>query len=128
MKNKDIEKAAERSTEKYVENGDLRGFRGSYRLGFIAGADWRINSVWHTYEEAKKVDLKKEDVVIAIYPHNIYKIGKLSLYNNIKTNPATGLQETVQEIVVEQPYKMVCLLSKCKAWAYIKDLIPNKED
>lgn len=41
MTNKDIEKAAERSTEKYLENGDLRGFRGSYRLGFIAGADWR---------------------------------------------------------------------------------------
>ena len=51
MKNKDIEKAAERSTEKYVENGDLRGFRGSYRLGFIAGADWRINSVWHDVKE-----------------------------------------------------------------------------
>lgn len=45
MKREDIEMAAERSTEKYVENGDLRGFRGSYRLGFIAGADWRINSV-----------------------------------------------------------------------------------
>lgn len=47
MKREDIEMAAERNTEEYVKNGDLRGFRGSYRLGFIAGAKWRINTVWH---------------------------------------------------------------------------------
>lgn len=131
MKKEDIEKAAKNEAE---ELACLTYYGGSaiskedVENAFVKGAYWRINSVWHTYEEAKEVDLKKEDVVIAIYPHNIYKIGKLSLYNNIKTNPATGLQETVQEIVVEQPHKMVCLLSKCKAWAYIKDLIPNKED
>ena len=51
MKREDIEKAAERSTEKYVENGNLRGFRGSYRLGFIEGADWRINIAWHDIKE-----------------------------------------------------------------------------
>lgn len=92
---------------------------------FVAGADWRINSVWHTYEEAKEVDLGKENIVIVMYPNNIYKIGKLSLYQHKKTNPTTGLQEIVQEVVVEQPHNMVCLLSRCKGWAYVKDLIPN---
>lgn len=128
MEKEDIEKAAQQNVE---FQGNLYFgaiIENACRESFVLGAEWRINSVWHTYEEAKEVDLKKEDVVIAIYPYNIYKIGKLSLYNNIKTNPATGLQETVQEIVVEQPHKMVCILSKCKAWAYIKDLIPNTED
>ena len=64
MTNKDIEKAAERSTEEYVENGDLRGFRGSYRLGFIAGADWRINSVWHDVKDIPK----ESSAILAIRP------------------------------------------------------------
>ena len=67
MKREDIEKAAERSTEKYVENGNLRGFRGSYRLGFIEGADWRINIAWHDIKEMPE----NNRMILIIMQHDI---------------------------------------------------------
>jgi hypothetical protein len=102
MTNKDIKKAAERSTEKYVENGDLRGFRGSYRLGFISGADWRINSVWHDVKDIPK----ESSAILAIRPD--------------------GSTEIVYFINL---LRWRSLIKRCGffQWAYIKDLIPNKE-
>ena len=102
MKREDIEMAAERSTAKYVENGDLRGFRGSYRLGFIAGADWRINSVWHDVKERPD---ENEPTIIE--------------KNNGKTFFA--------EKGYKGPWKYNVEQFGFKRWAYIKDLIPNKE-
>lgn len=125
MEKEDIEKAADDFADREYEYNDID--RNALYKGFYWGAQWRIKIVWHTYEEAKEVDLEKENIVIVMYPNNIYKIGKLSLYQHKKTNPATGLQEIVQEVVIEQPHNMVCLLSRCKGWAYIKDLVPNKE-
>lgn len=101
MKNKDIEKAAERSTEKYVENGDLRGFRGSYRLGFIAGADWRINSAWH--EGSEKPDTDKGDLLVIV-------------------------KDAFGKYVYVHQNAYYVLKYSCVRWAYIKDLIPNKEE
>ena len=103
MTNKDIEKAAERSTEKYVENGDLRGFRGSYRLGFVAGADWRINSVWHDSK-----DIPKESSAILA----------------IRSDGSTEI------VFFTKILRWRSLIKRCGfvKWAYIKDLIPNKED
>lgn len=102
MDKEDIEKAAERSTEKYVENGDLRGFRGSYRLGFIEGADWRINSVWHDDKDIPK----ESSAILAIRPD--------------------GSTEIVYFINL---LRWRSLIKRCGfvQWAYIKDLIPNKE-
>lgn len=102
MTNKDIEKAAERSTEEYVENGDLRGFRGSYRLGFIAGADWRINSVWHDANEIPK----KNDSYIVVYNRFGIKTDFWSHYRGW------------------EKYRRV---DKVKKWAYIEDLLPTEE-
>lgn len=101
MKREDIEKAAERSTEKYVENRNLRGFRGSYRLGFIEGANWRIDSVWH--EGSEKPDTDKGDLLVIV-------------------KDAFG-----KDVYVHQNAYYV-LKYGCKKWAYIKDLIPNMED
>lgn len=102
MKREDIEKAAERSTEKYVENGDLRGFRGSYRLGFIAGADWRINSVWHNSKEIPK------------FPFAILAIRS---------------DDSIEIVYFTDIDRWKSLIKRCGfvQWAYIKDLIPNKE-
>lgn len=99
MTNKDIEKAAESSTEKYVENGDLRGFRGSYRLGFIAGADWRINSVWHDVSEVPKGN------------------------NELLTLNRKGVAFVIKSYCWKDEVKIFDIVK----WAYIKDLTPNKE-
>lgn len=51
MKREDIEKAALKGVEEYVNSGNLKGFRGSYCKGFMEGAEWRINIVWHDSTE-----------------------------------------------------------------------------
>jgi hypothetical protein len=51
MTREDIEKAALKGVEEYVNSGNLKGFRGSYCKGFMEGAKWRINSVWHDANE-----------------------------------------------------------------------------
>lgn len=120
MTNKDIEKAAERSTEKYVENGDLRGFRGSYRLGFIAGADWRINTAWHSNAEVPNRSL------------DIYYCGEAILIQAIDGKFNFGIVHYGYGYNGKIFYTVTCLdktysMDEIKQWAYIKDLIPNKE-
>lgn len=129
MTNSELSEEAARRSEEIIKSSGVYNPRLVllFNLSFVEGAQWRINSVWHTYEEAKDVDLERTDIVIVMYPHNIYKIGKLSLYQHKKTNPEKGMQEIVQEVALEQPNNMVCLLSRCKGWAYIKDLIPTEE-
>lgn len=129
MTNSELSEEAARRSEEIIKSSGVNNPRLVllFNLSFVEGAQWRINSVWHTYEEAKDVDLERTDIVIVMYPHNIYKIGKLSLYQHKKTNPEKGMQEIVQEVALEQPNNMVCLLSRCKGWAYIKDLIPTEE-
>lgn len=51
MTREDIEKAALKGVEEYVNSGSLKGFRGSYCKGFMEGANWRINTVWHNSTE-----------------------------------------------------------------------------
>lgn len=103
MKREDIEMAAERNTEEYVKNGDLRGFRGSYRLGFIAGAEWRINSVWN---DANKIPDKAE-LTLVEFPD-----GRIDIvyFHTIKS------------------WRSMVKRNGTIRWAYIKDLIPNTED
>lgn len=129
MTNSELSEEAARRSKEIIKSSGVNnpGLVLLFNLSFVEGAQWRINSVWHTYEEAKDVDLERTDIVIVMYPHNIYKIGKLSLYQHKKTNPEKGMQEIVQEVALEQPNNMVCLLSRCKGWAYIKDLIPTEE-
>ena len=53
MKREQIEKAAKEHQSKlpYCDDRKVRGeFVGNY-YGFIAGAQWRINSVWHDASE-----------------------------------------------------------------------------
>ena len=102
MKRKDIEKAAERSTEKYVENGNLRGFRGSYRLGFIEGADWRINIAWHDIKEMPE----NNRMILIIMQHDIPTV--LGPDN-------TFFKEEVKDRQIHR-------------WAYVDDLKPNMEE
>lgn len=43
-----IEKAAMAKSKTYYGMAKIIGDRKVYRHGFIAGAKWRINSVWHS--------------------------------------------------------------------------------
>ena len=102
MKREDIEMAAERNTEEYVKNGDLGGFRGSYRLGFIAGAEWRINSVWHDINE-----IPEDGRIIVL----LGKYGTMIIYG-------PNMMYYREAIIMDGGFLK---------WAYKEDLIPNME-
>ena len=46
MKKEDVEKAAHEHSERYSSDAYYSGAIGS----FIAGAEWRINSIWHVMQ------------------------------------------------------------------------------
>ena len=50
MKKEDVEKAAHEYSERYSADAYYSGAIGS----FIAGAEWRINSIWHDASEKPK--------------------------------------------------------------------------
>lgn len=54
MTREQIEKAAKESADEELDDFECRG----HRDGFIAGALWRINSVWHDGNERPKIDRK----------------------------------------------------------------------
>lgn len=71
--------------------------------GFIAGADWRINSVWHDVSEKPN---EEEPTIIELGN------GDFSFHNR----------------GYKFPWKYNAEYFGFKRWAYIKDLIPNTED
>lgn len=68
--------------------------------GFIEGADWRINSAWH--EGSEKPDTDKGDLLVII-------------------------KDAFGKYVYVHQNAYYVLKYGCVRWAYIKDLIPNKE-
>lgn len=97
MTKEDIEKAAVDSCvfENSIFNPELTPY---YEQGFKDGANWRINSIWHS---------ARKDVPEAYF-----------------------------QVLVEDDLEdfEVCMLAQEECpqnwvrWAYVKDLIPNKED
>lgn len=71
--------------------------------GFVEGADWRINSVWHDANEIPK----KNDSYIVVYNRFGIKTDFWSHYRGW------------------EKYRRA---DKVKKWAYIEDLLPTKED
>ena len=83
------------------EYGELP-YNPDAKKGFIAGAQWRINSVWHDANELPK--------------YNGYLA---ALMDN-------GLMETLHYAVGIGFYVMQ--LKGYKLWAYIEDLLPDRKE
>lgn len=77
------------------------GFRGSYKRGFIEGAEWRINSVWNKNDVTPGYDCR---VLIEDIYGNVYDDKYDADYNEY-------------ESAIEQ--------KEIKRWAYIEDLLPT---
>lgn len=102
MKRKDIEKAAGEYS------GSVLGFKDNpvvmaKHKAFTAGADWRINIVWH--EVSERPDENEPTIIER-------ENGKFSLH----------------EKGYDGPWKYNVEQFNFKRWAYVKDLIPDKED
>lgn len=103
MKVEDIKQEAQNRCDKrfsYLHNS-------VFFDGFVAGAKWRINSVWHDVKEEPKYDeyFLYENVVHAYHVDGIY--------------PSED-----EPFVWDDYVKDMGLLR----WVYIKDLIPNTKE
>lgn len=101
MKQKEIDKVAVDSCvfERGIFNPQLTPY---YEQGFKDGANWRINSVWHTMDEAQ--DGKRP------YTVQYNEEWKFAMF----TKPISIPKEQAKSVF--------------KRWAYIEDLIPVTED
>lgn len=99
MKKEDIEKAAKHSIDEHCLNPEY----GSYfEHGFLDGADWRINSIWHDIKEMPE----NNRMILVIMQHDIPTV--LGPDNSF-------FKEEVKDRQIQR-------------WAYVDDLKPNTED
>ena len=73
----------------------------AFQRGFIAGAQWRVNSVWHGGNE--KYEIRLPSVVV-------FKNGKAAIYSDLRDVTYDGLWDEVKE------------------YAYWKDLLPDRKE
>lgn len=76
---------------------------GPLTKGFIAGANWRINSVWHNrYENA---DVDNGDILL-LFPDG----------------------SAMTKLVIGWKWEDIKDMFGFDMWAYVKDLMPTKEE
>lgn len=100
MTREDIELVAEEYADRisHYKTTDLI----SYVNGFVAGVEWRINSIWHDISE-----IPKDGKIILV----LKKDGDMILYG-------PNMRYYKESIVME---------GDCANWCYIEDLLPIKE-
>ena len=112
MTREQIEKAAKETLVN--EPIELQATKvGAFQRGFIAGAQWRINSVWHDASEAPEADkpvLVLFENVIGRYVYYELKSFKPIVIKNWEKN---------RECIA---------LERVLYWAYIDDLLPERKE
>ena len=77
---------------------------------FKAGAEWRINSVWH---------------YITVIPNCHRFIVFLPKKSTIGSkNPIMGILEENRTFISSRPGCILCRLDEMESWAYLDDLLP----
>lgn len=101
MKIEDIQKAADEFADREYEYNYID--RNSLSKGFYHGSKWRINSVWNDVKEIPK----KSFAILAIRKDG-----------------------SVEKIFFTNTLRWKNLIKRCGfvKWAYMKDLIPDKEE
>ena len=82
------------------EYGELP-YNPDAKKGFIAGAQWRIDSVWH--DASEKYEIRLPSVVV-------FKNGRAAVYLDLRDVTYDGLWDEVKE------------------YAYLKDLRPERKE
>lgn len=104
MNKKQLEKAAIEFMEKFYSDdeypSDIKDIRSECKDIFIAGAEWRINSVWHNVEE--KPDFKMLPILLK---H----------------------KSEVIHFIDETPANWGYMAKHYVHWAYIDDLLPQEK-
>ena len=106
MNQETIEKAAR---DYVMPNENIRSLMESIvaKEGFIAGADWRVNSVWHSPEEEPQADeciIVKKELFEGKYSYDCWKTGSGCAWDK------------------DADYFCVT------RWAYVSDLVPEGKE
>ena len=102
MNKEQIEKAAKETLVN--EPVELQATKiGTFQRGFVAGAEWRINSVWH--DRTEKADTSKE--LILMYSNGSVRVTLL--------NPNLTFDG----------FLSVDMFIK---WAYVSDILPERKE
>ena len=102
MKKEDIEKAS----QEYAWRGDAFDLQSAFK----AGAEWRINSVWHD----SGTEPTEEKMLVIINKHGEIKENDYMLNKKYFVSTYTWNKEVKTEEIIK--------------WAYKEDLIPNTEE
>ena len=107
MTREQIEKAAIKSADEELDDFECRG----HRDGFIAGAQWRINSVWHDASEEPE---QEDEPILVEYEDWGFECSDYTVCDDI-WDYRTRLKRD----------GACCTILR---WAYIKDLIPERKE
>lgn len=119
MRKEDIEKAAKEALLNI--STELQNTRiGTFQQGFVVGAEWRINSVWHDEKVVPDRNLDKvfgcgEDVIIKPKYRQIFDICEVCWDEDEQKFYLSGERETF-------------FMEDVEIWAYIKDLLPERKE
>ena len=107
MTREQIEKAAIKSADVELDDFECRG----HRDGFIAGAQWRINSVWH--DSSEETEQEDEPILVEYEDRGI-----------------EGSDYTVCDDIWDYRIRLKRDGADCTIlrWAYMKDLIPERKE
>lgn len=117
MKKEQIEKAA----WKYAESTPQSDERKEYsREDFVAGAQWRINSLWHDEKVMPDRNLDKvlgcgEDVILKPKYRQIFEICEVCWDEDEQKFYLSGERETF-------------FIEDVEIWAYVDDLLPERKE
>lgn len=108
MEREDIERAA----DIYANENRNRGnnVKPYSVVDFISGAEWRINSVWHSI------------TVIPDCHRFIVFLPKKSTIGS--KNPIMGILEENKTFISSRPGCILYRLDEMESWAYLDDLLP----
>ena len=108
MTREQIEKAAIKSADEELDDFECQG----HRDGFITGAQWRINSVWH--EPSAYGEELKRDVEVIAKTKRGFRFGKFGVVGY--SNEYIGFVSTSS---------FEYSLSDVLEYAYLDDLLPD---
>ena len=121
MTREQIEKEAMEYAERIPQSDERREYS---REDFIAGAQWRIKSVWH--------DMKKEvPQVYGEYCDSVYPQIPCLVMGNLSTGYGYGVRYWN---IIEQCWDdeecddYECDKDKIEEWAYLDDLLPERKE
>ena len=103
MTREQIEKAAIKSADEELDDFECRG----HRDGFVAGAQWRINSVWHNSNEEPE---ERKEILV-----------------EYRFMTSDGEIEVRRE-VVESLDDLSDIYCDVLNWAYLEDLLPERKE